>query len=360
MLEGHASNLGPRSGNAHPSTDVASHRRLNGFAVCSVGRYLVPRARLRADPFRRVSQPSSILLLPPSHVQTSALRIVVLTNGTLAGRALLEGLVERGLPLAAVMFESHHEVEMCRRATTPLARLLETPVAVARSIWRRVRAHRLVRARIGWKPQFVLTVDRNGAAATRRLTGLRPDILLLAGVGIITSELLAIPRLGTLNTHPGLLPWARGNGVVFNSVLREVAIGATCHLVDPGIDTGPIIARRLLRIDGPESLESIERRAGGLATGLMLDVVARAVAGASLPEAAAQRERYPLCRWHDPAGKASASRLLVAGRGAELYTRWKSASGAGDTDDLPNDLPGNKVPAITVPPVRAASAVAAS
>jgi len=78
-----------------------------------------------------------------------------------------------------------------------------------------------------------------GLEAVRRLA---PDLAVHAGAGILRAPLLAIPRLGTLNAHMGLLPHYRGMNVAEWAAMTSGPVGCTVHLVDPGIDTGPILA----------------------------------------------------------------------------------------------------------------------
>jgi folate-dependent phosphoribosylglycinamide formyltransferase PurN len=70
-----------------------------------------------------------------------------------------------------------------------------------------------------------------------------PDLLLLADSGIVPRSVLAIPRHATLNAHPGILPHYRGLDPELWAIQdgRFEAIGCTLHIVDPGIDTGPIL-----------------------------------------------------------------------------------------------------------------------
>lgn len=273
-------------------------------------------------------------------------------NDSRAGRGLLAGLATRGIAVAGVVIEASCELRYCYRARTPLGRLAETPVALGRSIRRRFRAHGLLSSYLGRGTPRVLVTRRDGERARRFVADLATDVLVLAGVGLVGRELLAVPRGGTLNSHPGLVPWVRGNGAVANAILRDVAIGATCHRVDPGIDTGPVISRRLLPIGGDETLEVLEARAVQLATELLLDVVATTVANCLLPEGTPQRERYPLCRWQDAHGRAAAAELLAAGKAAELYARWKALCRAADSDDLLDAIPRESVPPIAVAPLR--------
>lgn len=71
------------------------------------------------------------------------------------------------------------------------------------------------------------------------------DYAINGGVGaILRSRHLAHPRLGFLNAHPGLLPQYRGLDPVCWTLLHGDPQGATVHMMDEGIDTGPILIRR--------------------------------------------------------------------------------------------------------------------
>ncbi len=60
----------------------------------------------------------------------------------------------------------------------------------------------------------------------------------------IPGEVLAMPRLGFLNFHFGLLPEMRGADPIFECIRqRLLVVGATVHVMDEGLDTGPIVLR---------------------------------------------------------------------------------------------------------------------
>lgn len=70
-----------------------------------------------------------------------------------------------------------------------------------------------------------------------------PEIIFcIGGTQIIPKEVLDIPRLGTLNIHPALLPKYRGRFSTAHAIFNgEEFTGATVHWMDEGLDTGPII-----------------------------------------------------------------------------------------------------------------------
>ena len=77
---------------------------------------------------------------------------------------------------------------------------------------------------------------------------LKPDLGVLGGTRIIKGSILGIPPDGMLNSHPGLLPEVRGSASVAWSIYYHVPIGCTCHFIDPHIDTGDIVLKRLIPV----------------------------------------------------------------------------------------------------------------
>ena len=88
------------------------------------------------------------------------------------------------------------------------------------------------------------------AAAVAALAGYAPDIIAVAAYGmLLPAAALAVPRRGCLNLHPSLLPRHRGPAPVAGALLAGDAVtGVSIMLLDEGMDTGPVLARRERRI----------------------------------------------------------------------------------------------------------------
>lgn len=80
-----------------------------------------------------------------------------------------------------------------------------------------------------------------------------PDLIILVGTDrILPKWILAIARVAVLNLHAGRLPEYRGASVMQWQLINGETEGAcTIHVVDEGIDTGPIIAQEVFPI-GPD------------------------------------------------------------------------------------------------------------
>jgi methionyl-tRNA formyltransferase len=72
-----------------------------------------------------------------------------------------------------------------------------------------------------------------------------PDVVLVMTYPFkIPASALKVPRHGFINFHYGLLPEMRGADPIFESIRqRKTIAGTTVHIMDEGLDTGPIIMR---------------------------------------------------------------------------------------------------------------------
>jgi hypothetical protein len=138
---------------------------------------------------------------------------------------------------------------------------------------------------------LVVVVDAldtpDGVAAVRALA---PDIAIHAGAGILRAPLLAVPRLGTLNAHMGILPRYRGLNVTEWARFEGAPVGCSVHLIDAGIDTGDILCVRRVAVGGVRSIAELRARVDVGQIALLGDVVRFVVATGCLP---ARRRQEP-------------------------------------------------------------------
>ena len=130
-------------------------------------------------------------------------------------------------------------------------------------------------------PTFVVTqanFDSREAWAERVLDHIRlvnPDLVLLAGFMKILPEAFVSalsPRL--INLHPSLLPDFPGAHAVRDALAaRAQKTGSTIHIVDAGVDTGPIISQRELEIMSGESEHELHERIKKVERSHLVDVI---------------------------------------------------------------------------------------
>lgn len=134
-------------------------------------------------------------------------------------------------------------------------------------------AYALTRAEENGIPGMLLSPkdypDRESyhAAFMEKMREFSPDLIVLAGFLVrIPKEMTTEFEGKIINIHPSLIPSFCGVGYyglkVHEAVLaRGVKItGATVHFVDAGMDEGPIIAQKAVRVEEDDTPEILQRR----------------------------------------------------------------------------------------------------
>ena len=104
-------------------------------------------------------------------------------------------------------------------------------------------------------------------AFVKELDSYEVDLVVLAGfLVVIPPEMIKKYPNKIINIHPSLIPSFCGKGYyglkVHEGVLaRGVKVtGATCHFVDEGTDTGPIILQKAVNVEQDDTPEILQRR----------------------------------------------------------------------------------------------------
>ncbi|MDQ3044645.1 MAG: methionyl-tRNA formyltransferase [Chloroflexota bacterium] len=118
------------------------------------------------------------------------------------------------------------------------------------------------------------------------LAAFQPELIVVACFPHRLPEaLLALPRLGCLNVHPSLLPLGRGPEPIFWTLRRgERRTGVTIHLMDEGLDTGPILTQSGLDIAPGIRAPALEATLAHLGGQLLVATIATLQAGQAHPQ----------------------------------------------------------------------------
>ena len=105
----------------------------------------------------------------------------------------------------------------------------------------------------------------------------RPDLVVSAGfMKIVGPAVLARFEGRLLNTHPALLPAFPGAHAVRDALAAGVPVtGATVHLVDAGVDTGPVLAQREVRVQPGDDEAALHERIKTVERELLVATVAQ-------------------------------------------------------------------------------------
>ncbi len=143
---------------------------------------------------------------------------------------------------------------------------LDAEIAVVMS--NRPAAFGLERARAAGIPTAVLehrawpSRDAYDEALAQALQAQRVDYVCLAGfMRLIGPALLNAFPDRILNIHPSLLPAFPGVDAQAQAVAHGVRVsGATVHLVDAGLDSGPIVAQRAVPVSPTDTADTLSAR----------------------------------------------------------------------------------------------------
>ena len=81
--------------------------------------------------------------------------------------------------------------------------------------------------------------------------------LLLWWPKMISPAIINSSRLGFINTHPSLLPYNRGKHYNFWALVEQCPFGVSLHMVEKGIDSGDIVAQRVIDYSWEDTGETL-------------------------------------------------------------------------------------------------------
>lgn len=118
-------------------------------------------------------------------------------------------------------------------------------------------------------------------ALTDAVRGFSPDWVVSAGFMRILGEAFLGEFAGrVVNTHPALLPAFPGAHAVRDALAYGVTVtGCTVHLVDAGVDTGPVIAQCAVDVLPGDTEASLHERIKVVEREMLVDVLAAAARG---------------------------------------------------------------------------------
>jgi phosphoribosylglycinamide formyltransferase-1 len=139
----------------------------------------------------------------------------------------------------------------------------------------------LDRAERAGLPTFVVPVrdfatrDEWDAALTQQAAAHAPDLVVSAGFMKVVGPRF-LERFTMINTHPALLPSFPGAHPVRDALDYGVMVtGCTVHIVDAGVDTGPIVAQRAVEVVAGDDEAGLHERIKSVERELLVDVVGR-------------------------------------------------------------------------------------
>jgi len=112
-------------------------------------------------------------------------------------------------------------------------------------------------------------------SAIDELEALEFDLGIVAAYGLIIPQaVLKIPASGFINVHPSILPKYRGPSPIQSVLLAgENITGTTIMLMDEGIDSGPILSQKKIKVLPDEDYYALEDKLVNVSNQLLFETI---------------------------------------------------------------------------------------
>jgi len=214
------------------------------------------------------------------------MRIVVLTNkGSIFGKKILNAFIADNIKIEAVVVIQQPAAyywklfsSVCKRVGLidairfSIRRLAIQGIKKEPDAW---NGARFLKKYEDMGVKLFYSKATNSMQTRSILNSISPDVLVLGQTGIVCKDILNIPKKGSLNVHPGILPYYRGIDCALWAIYDGEfdKIGNSVHWVDEGVDTGNIIVQKKYSFLGNESIETIEDKLYDQGVIMMRDAV---------------------------------------------------------------------------------------
>lgn len=107
------------------------------------------------------------------------------------------------------------------------------------------------------------------------VTGYGLQLGIVAQYGLLIPEdVLEAPKYGTLNVHTSLLPKYRGASPIQSALINgDSETGVTIMKMDKGLDTGPILLQKKLKIDKDDAYVELDKKLAKIGLKSLLQAV---------------------------------------------------------------------------------------
>ena len=122
--------------------------------------------------------------------------------------------------------------------------------------------------------------------AMEQLRAWAPDLIVVAAFGqILKKDVLFLPRFGCINVHASLLPRWRGAAPINAAILAgDAETGVTIMQMDVGLDTGPMLAKRAIRLTPTDTAGSVFQSLATLGADLLIETLPGYLSGEITPQ----------------------------------------------------------------------------
>jgi methionyl-tRNA formyltransferase len=183
-----------------------------------------------------------------------------------------------------------------------------------------------------------------------------PELIVVAAFGqILPPMVLDLPKYGCINVHASLLPRWRGAAPIQAAILNgDNQTGITIMRMDPGIDTGPTLRQKSIRISEETTAGMLSKSLSELGADLLIDTLTLYLSGELIPQPQddASATYAPMIKKED-GGLDFSQTAVQLERKIRAFNPWPGAFTywkdqmlkihCAHVADLPSASPGKKV-----------------
>jgi methionyl-tRNA formyltransferase len=201
----------------------------------------------------------------------------------------------------------------------------------------------------------VLQPEKLRGEAVDALAALAPEVIIVAAFGqILRKSVLNLPPHGCINGHASLLPRWRGAAPIAAAIYAgDAETGVTIMQMDPGLDTGPMLAKRAMPISPTHTTGQLTAELAQLGAALLVDTLPEWLAGRLPPEPQAETLATLAPRLQKEAGELNwADPAAVIERQVRAFSPWPgtfTTGPRGQLNVLAVAVAGPEVP-VSLPP----------
>ncbi len=96
------------------------------------------------------------------------------------------------------------------------------------------------------------------------------DLIVLGDTRVMKKNIMSIPKIGTVNSHPGYLPDVKGNYPYIWAIINDLPQGCSIHFIDENVDTGDVLMREIIDLKTCKSYVNLLSKINYLCADLML------------------------------------------------------------------------------------------
>ena len=131
------------------------------------------------------------------------------------------------------------------------------------------------------EPELFDSRDQWSEVLLRNVQYHNPDLVVLAGfMKVLPAGFVSALSPNLINMHPSILPAFPGAHAVRDAIAAGASVtGATVHIVDAGVDTGPVLAQREVAVANGISESDLHEQIKTIERALIVEVVSEIAEG---------------------------------------------------------------------------------